>query len=462
MLADHIPRFKVRTVTLLPHESSESIPSPTGDSGASPMEYSSGSSRLWRRAVGIERLICALHDEVSGCGRVVSIARFSGPYDEQAIERVLRNVSQQCPHATMKINRLSSGEYEFRIPTVPLFPPIEMLEVRDAGHGCSLAVLRGRENFSRGHEPALRWIVLRCAVNSTFQLVGLAHHALFDAGSMAILIRRFLETLGSQSTHKWDWPPPGVPHGKWSTFRTHLSLTARYCREFHHLLRACKGPPQDVDSPGACVVSRWSAAETNGLIRACRGVRVTLTATLGIMGMVAFNEHYGSDMPVIDLDVPVNLRRYLLPECGDQAIGMFAMIAKFAVDFRRPVDIVAQSQRISQYLRACVASESLLRLYHLINLVVPNRIKLPRSPAPSCVSSNSLGIYEVPRSPSGVELLEWGWFANGGPYMAAFSQSAVTVNGCLSITSYSTWLSPQRVHELSSAVDRQLRTFAGL
>jgi hypothetical protein len=46
--------------------------------------------------------------------------------------------------------------------------------------------------------------------------------------------------------------------------------------------------------------------------------------------------------------------------------------------------------------------------------------------------------------------------------MPAYSQTAATIDGRLAVTSYSTWISAERVRRLAQRTDEILRRFAGL
>ncbi len=420
-----------------------------------------GPSRLWRKMTGLERIFSTIHDREAGCGRVVFLARFSGPADEPAIERALSLVTQRCRHAFVRVVRGASGTYEFRLSPDHVLPPIQFQNVRHADHGCEVAIERGRETFPTGCEPSLRWVVLVSESDDSFQILGLAHHALFDAFSMALLLRRFLEVLGNPTVPDWDWPEPKLPRGRWSTAWKHYSISVPRTFRHERLKKQCLGLPRDKDQSGACVIHRWSAHETTALTRACREVGTTVTALLGVAGMQAVHSHSGHDASVVDLVIPVNLRRYLPDDVAEQTIGNVVIVKGLAVDFRKPVSLCEQSQIIATQLKDYLANQSPLRVYHSVNMLVPKRFELPAR-MPAIVSSNSMGRFEFPASRTGVQMLECGWFANGGTYMPVFSQSAATINHRLSITSYSVWIAPERVRILAAEVDRLLREFAGL
>lgn len=431
------------------------------DSRAVPTAVAPSGSRLWRTSNGIERIFCAIHDQSAGCGRVVFLARFSGPRDEAAIEQALSTVSQRCQRAGLKIVQVKSGDYEFCIPDVPAMPPIAFRTVRNTDHGCEVAIEEGRQQFPTGSEPVLRWVVLVSETDDSFQIVGLAHHALFDAFSMALLLRRFLEVLGSKTIPEWEWPEPVLPRGQWSTFWKHLSRALPHTIQQECQKRSCQGLPRDEDGSGACIISRWTPEETDALTQACHEAESTVTAVLGVTGMQAVASKYGNEISLVDLVVPVNLRRYLPPAIAENTLGNVVVVKTFVANFRKPLPFVEQSRRIAAQLRDYVTYQTPLRGYHSINLIIPKRIKVPPQ-LPVCVSANSMGRFDFPESPSGVRMLECGWFANGGTNMPIFSQSAATIDHCLSITFYSVWLAPEHVRSLAAEVERQLREFAGL
>lgn len=420
-----------------------------------------GTTRLWRRSMGFERIFCTLHDEFSGCGRVVFICRFSGPRDKTAIEHALQIVTQSCPQARMRIERSESGVYEFRIPDEPLAPQIEFSCVRDADHGCEVAAERGRENLPHNCEPSLRWLVLCSDADESFQVVALAHHGLFDGFSIVILMRRFLEVLGNSSIPFWEWPEPKVPRGNWNTYIKNVSVAFWNILRSVQLKRAAHSVPQESQDLATFVVRRWTDEETASLIDACRETGTTVTSVLGVAGMMAVHTHYGDKVPVLELAFPLDLRRYFPSEIANQSVGLFVIPLSIFVDFRLQVDLHEKSRQIAAQMKDFVTSQCSLRLFHLVNLITPKRWK-QRERLLASVSANSLGKIDMAASTTGVRLLECGWFANGGSNLPILQQSAATIDNCISITSYSTWLSPERVRLLSTEVDRRLREFAGL
>ncbi len=437
-------------------DSMATMPAPDSSVALTP----TGKSRLWRRTLGFERLFCAFHDQ-SGCGRAIFLARFTGPREESAIERALLTVTQHCPRAAVRVARTETADYELQISDPPVFAPVEFIRVRDADHGCEVAAELGSENFPPGVEPTLRWFVLLSDADESFQIVCLAHHALFDGFSLAILVRRFLEVLGSSSIPAWNWPEPKVPSGQWRTYLRHLSCFARFLGENIRLVRASKGLPRDHQVSGTGVIHRWTEAETEQLVAACRKSETTVTAALGIAGILAVYQHYENTVPAVDVEIPVNIRRYLDPKVANDALGLMIIALRFGCDFSQPVNFTDQVRRITKTLRECVETEIPLRIFHLMNRFIPKQVR-PHAGTQACVSANSLGQFDMPESPSGVRLMECGWFGNGGPQMPGFSQSASTVDGRLSITSYSSWIAGDRVRAIAAEVDRRLREFAGL
>ena len=414
----------------------------------------------WRAANGVERFFCSLHDQFNGCGRIVFLSRFSGPYDEPAIERALQRVTLACARARMQVVRLRSGSYEYQ-PREPFpAPHIEFHPVNDADQGALVAAELGNESFPAGSEPALRWTVLP-ADDGTFQVLALAHHALFDGASMAILIRRFLEALGSDTTPNWKWPEPALPGARWKTLRRHWTETIGHFSELMPVMRRCTTLPRDPDAAETCVIHRWTVSETMQLMAACRQAETTVTALLGITGLFAARAHYGEELPVVDLNLPVNLRRFFPPDVADDTLGLLIAVRGFAIDFQQPVSLREQSQRLARDLRTFVEHEGPLRLIRTANLLIPRRLNLQPG-RPPCVSANSLGRITAEPSPSGVRWLECGWFGHGGSHMPAFSQAAAAINGSLTVTSYSNWIGSDHLRELAADVDARLRQFAGV
>ncbi len=410
---------------------------------------------------GLERIFCAIHSQADGCGRVVFLARFSGPFDQAAIEHALSNVTKQCEQAAVRVVRTEDGRFEFRIADDYRVPVIGFQSVKNVDHGSEVAIAVGREQFPPGEEPSLRWVVLRSEADDTFQIVGLAHHALFDAFSMALLLRRFLESLGNHTVPEWRWPMPPLPRGEWKTFWDHYKRSIPRSFKQRQLKRVCPKQPRDSDSTGACVIQRWTADETTALTNACRKAGTTVTALLGAAGTQTVHTRMDRDWPVVDLVIPVNLRRYLPDDVAEQSIGNLVVVRNFATDFRQPTGLAEEAVRIANQLKDYVAHQSPLRVYHSVNLVVPQRFKIPVN-SPVMVSANSLGRFDFPTAPLGVRMLECGWFANGGTHMPVLSQSAATVEDRLSITSYSVWIAPSQLRLLALEVDRLLRQFAGL
>lgn len=414
----------------------------------------------WRAPNGVERFFCSLHDQFNGCGRIVFLSRFSGPYEEPAIQRALQRVTLACARARMQVVRLRSGSYEYQPREPFLAPDIEFHPVHDADQGALVAAELGSRSFPAGTEPALRWTVLP-ADDGTFQVLALAHHALFDGASMAILIRRFLEVLGSDTVPNWKWPEPAVPAASWKTLRRHWTETIRHFSELMPVMRRCQTLPHDSGAAETCVIHRWTAGETAQLMTACRQAETTVTALLGITGLFAARAHYGEDLPVVDLNLPVNLRRFFTPEVAEDTLGLLIAVRGFAIDFQRPVSLREQCQRLARDLRTFVEHEGPLRLIRTANLLIPRRLNLQPG-RPPCVSANSLGRITAEPSPSGVRWLECGWFGHGGSHMPAFSQAAAAINGSLTVTSYSNWIGSEHLCELAADVDARLRDFAGV
>ncbi len=418
-------------------------------------------STLWRRSRGIERFFCALSDQMEGCGRVIFISRFSGPAKLPEIERALQKVTNACPRARLIIRPLHSGDYEFRIPERPAPAPIEFRTVQDAAEGAMVAAELGQQPFPLGMEPVLRWVVLSSECDETFQIVGLASHGLFDGSSMTILLRRFLEVLDQPDCPAWNWPEPSIPGANWNTLFANFKGFVGHIRRSRPVLKICGGMPPDSDAAATAVVHRWTASDTTRLTEACHRAQTTLTAMLGAAGMFAVRAHYGDDVPGVDVVVPINLRRYLPADVAEHAVGMLVVWQSFAVDFRRPVSMNEEARNIATGLRRFVAGQGPLRFFHAVNLLAPRRLVM-RPRGPTCVMTNSLGRLPTPVSPSGVRMLECGWFGNGGARMPAFSQSAATFDDCLAVTSYSSWIAGERTRDLADDVNQRLRRFAGL
>lgn len=410
---------------------------------------------------GMEQTFCAIHDQCGGCGRVACVVTLAGPYDRTAIERALRLVTEQCPRAGVQLHRQPSGLFEFRIPAAPRFPVIEFQSVADRDAGYQLAVDLGRANGNSA-EPVLRWVVLTSEAEDGFQIVGIAHHGAFDAASLLVLVRRFLEVCGSTTVPEWDWSEAELPQPSRGKFFRVLGLILRHAVTHYRLRnRHCRGLPREFADEGACVVQRWNPTETDALLNACRAAQTTVTAALGVAGATAVHDVYPELAPVVDVVIPTDTRRYLPAAAAERSVRMGVCGIVFVVDFRSAGDVGDRSRGISQTLHRFVESEGPLRLVHLATRMVRKQVKLLESP-PVCVSANSLGRISFPVSPSGVRVVECGWFANGGPHMPAYSQTAATIDGRLAVTSYSTWISAERVRRLAQRTDEILRRFAGL
>jgi len=409
----------------------------------------------------MERTFCTIHDECEGCGRVTCLVTCTGPCDTAAVERALRIVLEQCPRAAVQIQRLSSGDFEFRIPATPQFPVVEFLRVADRDAGYERAVELGRANGNSA-DPVLRWVVLLSDSDESFQIVGVAHHGVFDAASLLVLIRRCLEVCGSSTVPDWEWPEVELPQPRRGTLLKLLGLIFRHAvTHFQKRYRHCRGLPRDFADKGACVVHRWNAAETETLINACRSSQTTVTAALGVAGATAVHDVYPELPPVVDIVIPTDTRRYHPADIGEQTVRMGVCGMVFVVDFRTAGNVGGRSRGISQALHQFVACEGPLRLVHLATRMARKRVKLLQTP-PVCVSANSLGRISFPVSPAGIRVEECGWFANGGQHMPAYSQTAATIEGRLAVTSYSTWIAPDRVRRLAERTDEILRQFAGL
>lgn len=419
------------------------------------------SSRLWREALGFERLFCAFHDQ-SGCGRIVFIARCSGPRDVVAIEQALHAVTHQCPLAALCVRQAPSGRYEFHTPGTRPTPDMEFLVVRDADHGASVAAELARECPPRETEPVLRWKVLLSEADDTFQLVALAHHGLFDGFSIAVLVRRCLEVLGGSDVPEWIWPEPAVPQPNWRTFLKHVNTFSRYLLDGVQRIGKRHRIPCESGNQPTCVIRRWTEAETEHLVDACRDSGTTVTAVLGMAGTRAFHKRFGNEVPVVNVEIPINIRRYLPADLAPHSLGLMVVAMRFASNFNQPWDLTQQARGITKMLRDALDAEVPLRMFHSLNRWIPTRVKASARANSACISANSLGQMDFPASPSGVRLMECGWFGNGGTHMPLYSQSAATIDHRLSITGYSAWLAPQKVRELALDVDQILRDFAGI
>lgn len=413
-----------------------------------------------RHSQGLERLFCHYYDQLAGCGRVVFLARFSGPYDAAGVERALQIVTAACPNASLQVVRLPAGDYVFEPRERYEPPPISVYPVSDADEGAQLAAEIGAEAFAAGTEPSLHWAVLP-ADDGTFQIVGRAHHGLFDGASMAILIRRFLQVLGSESIPNWEWPEPEIPRARWRTAFQHWAFLWRHRTQILRSLRKTLTVRQELPKTETCVVHRWTQEETDRLIQACRQSQTTVTSLLGVVGAFSLKALYGEQLPVVSMTIPINLRRYLPTVIAEATIGMRISFIIDVIDFRQPVSLTEQSKQLAQGLQEFLQCEGPLRGHEVTNRFLPRKIQLKRT-APVGVSSNSLGRMEKTVSPSGVRWLEAGWFGHGGKAMPALSQTAATIDHRLAITSYSNWLSREHVQELAADVDARLRRFAGL
>lgn len=97
-----------------------------------------------------------------------------------------------------------------RIPNSHLdyVPPIEVAQVPDAVHGWALPIHRGRENFRQTANPHCGGLCSCRRLTVVFRLSGWRITHVFDALSMSILIRRFLNVLGCGAIPKWDGLDP--------------------------------------------------------------------------------------------------------------------------------------------------------------------------------------------------------------------------------------------------------------
>lgn len=426
-----------------------------------------------QRALGNIERGCWLIDQTAPMN-VLAVAQVRGRLDLHRLTPSLAVLQRRHPLLRVCV-QVDRGVPYYLDTSAPI--PLTVLERRDGTHWHHVVTEERNRPVPFDRAPLLRLTVLHGEAAS--ELIFTMHHLISDGASSTYILRDLLQAL-SQTVSTPELVPlplrpaiedlmPDKERG-WSGIKRSLHFVADQAWTFfakQPLLMAEQKSVPAAQRRSAVSHQQLSKEETAALLAACRAHNATLHGVLCAALLLAVGAEVRSESPAPDhllgCCTPVNLRRHLKPEIGEDIglyVGPIVTFHRLIADtqlFALAADLTGQihAARTSGIPTLALATQSrLLPPYvsptqaarHLYNRLF------------GTVSVTNMGVLDIPLQYGDLRLVAVHIGGANNPYGSLISIGATTLDGQLFLNfNYNEQIvSDERIQRIVTATMRSL------
>ncbi len=284
---------------------------------------------LRHRCTPAERIFCITNEHLGGQGNPCSVIRCRGRLDQARVLKALAGLQRRHAKLRCRIEN-DKSQWPWFVEMDPLVPiPCEFREAQTETEIQHILFHGWSGQFPPDQGPLLKLVVVYTSDSDVTDVIGWFHHCIFDAGSVSLFFREFLQLYADPQA--CSTPAAGGFEAEIAGRRGLLGDIRWWSRLIWHrgimrsIFPAVKLP--DVSPVHESYIRKILSPErSQQLTKACRDRGASVTGALSAAGAIVLSRLYGWKKGRLAFQLPRNARPEFAPPIESDTLGVFATV----------------------------------------------------------------------------------------------------------------------------------------